>query len=124
MARYSKLLLLGLLVAFPSQSPVPAQQATPTVPVSAVGAIGMTVSDLDRSVEFYSQVLSFRKINEVEVSEAEYDQLQGIFGVRMRVVRMQLGDEQIELTDYVTPRGRPAPADARSNDGSFQHVAE
>ncbi len=46
------------------------------------------------------------------VSGAEYDQLQGIFGVRMRVVRMQLGDGQIELTDYVTSRGRPAPVDA------------
>ena len=67
MTRYSKLLLFGLLVAFLSQSPVPAQQAAPTVPVSAVGAIGMTVSDLDRSVEFYSQVLSFQKISDVEV---------------------------------------------------------
>ena len=123
MTRYSKLLLFGLLVAFLSLSPVQAQQATLTIPVSAVGAIGMTVSDLDRSVEFYSQVLSFQKISEIEVSGAEYDQLQGIFGVRMRVVRMQLGDEQIELTDYVTPRGRPAPVDARSNDRSFQHVA-
>ena len=123
MTRYSKLLLFGLLVAFLGQSAVPAQQAAPTVPVSAVGAIGMTVSDLDRSVEFYSQVLSFQKISDVEVSGTEYDRLQGIFGVRMRVVRMQLGDEQIELTDYLTPRGRPAPVDARSNDRSFQHVA-
>ena len=123
MTRYSKLLLFGLLVAFLSQSPVPAQQATPTVPVSAVEAIGMTVSDLDRSVEFYSKVLSFQKISDVEVSGAEYDHLQGIFGVRMRVVRMQLGNEQIELTNYVTPRGRPVPVDARSNDLSFQHVA-
>ena len=122
MTRYSKLVLFGLLVAFLSQSPVPAQQAS-TVPVSAVGAIGMTASDLDRSVEFYSQVLSFRKISDIEVSGAEYDHLQGIFGVRMRVVRMQLGGEQIELTGYVAPRGRPAPVDARSNDGSFQHVA-
>ena len=41
----------------------------------------------------------------------------------MRVVRTQLGDEQIELADYVTPRGQSAPVDARSNDRSFQHVA-
>jgi catechol 2,3-dioxygenase-like lactoylglutathione lyase family enzyme len=41
----------------------------------------------------------------------------------MRVVRMRLGDEFIELTEYLAPRGRPIPVDARSNDHSFQHIA-
>ena len=37
--------------------------------------------------------------------------------------RMRLGDETIELTEYLTPRGRPIPVDSRSNDRWFQHVA-
>jgi catechol 2,3-dioxygenase-like lactoylglutathione lyase family enzyme len=41
----------------------------------------------------------------------------------MRVVRMCLGDESIELTEYLTPRGRPIPVESRSNDHWFQHVA-
>jgi len=41
----------------------------------------------------------------------------------MRVVRMRLGDEVLELTEYLTPRGRPVPADSRSHDRWFQHVA-
>src|SRR5438128_6328224 len=41
----------------------------------------------------------------------------------MRIARMKLGDETIELTEFLAPRGRPAPADARSNDHWFQHVA-
>ena len=41
----------------------------------------------------------------------------------MRVVRLRLGDEQIELTEYLAPRGRPVPVDSRSNDRWFQHVA-
>ncbi len=121
--RYSRLLLLGLLVASVLHQPVAGQQAKPTALVRAVAAVGMTVSDLNRSVEFYSDVLSFQTVSDVEVSGNEYDQLQGIFGVRMRVVRMQLGDEQIELTEYLAPRGRPAPIDERSHDRWFQHVA-
>src|SRR5262249_8248837 len=39
------------------------------------------------------------------------------------IVRMQLGDEFIELTDYLTSGGRPIPQDAKSNDLIFQHVA-
>ena len=35
--------------------------------VAGVGAIGMTVSDLDRSIDFYSRVLGFRKVSETEV---------------------------------------------------------
>ncbi len=91
--------------------------------VTAVDAIGMTVSDMDRSVEFYSEVLAFQKISDVEVWGSEYEHLQGLFGLRMRVVRMQLGDELIELTEYLTPKGRPIPVDAKSNDHWFQHIA-
>ena len=41
----------------------------------------------------------------------------------MRVVRMQLGDEFVELTEYLAPKGRSIPAGARNNDRSFQHIA-
>lgn len=91
--------------------------------IVAVESIGMTVASMERSVEFYSKVLSFEKISDVEVSGADYDQLQGLAGLQMRVVRMQLGNEFIELTQYLTPKGRPIPADSRSNDLWFQHIA-
>lgn len=91
--------------------------------VIAVEAIGMTVSDMDRSVDFFSKVLAFKKVSDVEVWGTEYEHLQGLFGVRMRVVRMQLGEEFIELTEYLTPKGRPIPVDSRSNDHWFQHIA-
>jgi catechol 2,3-dioxygenase-like lactoylglutathione lyase family enzyme len=83
----------------------------------------MTVSDMDRSVAFYSKVLKFEKVSDVEVWGPNYEQLQGVFGARMRVVRMSLGDESIELTEYLAPQGRPIPVDSRSNDRWFQHIA-
>lgn len=36
---------------------------------------------------------------------------------------MRLGEEFIDLTEYLTPRGRPIPVDSRSNDQWFQHIA-
>ena len=91
--------------------------------VEQVGAIGMTVSDMDKSIDFYTRVLSFEKVSDVEVTGEDYERLQGIFGLRMRVVRMRLGNEFIELTEYLTPKGRPTPVDSRSNDRWFQHIA-
>lgn len=91
--------------------------------VKKVGPIGITVSNMDRSVHFYSEVIGFKKINDIELQGEEYEQLQGVFGIRMRVVQMQLGDELIELTDYLTSGGRDIPADTKSNDLFFQHIA-
>jgi catechol 2,3-dioxygenase-like lactoylglutathione lyase family enzyme len=98
-------------------------QLTSFSQIKKVDAIGITVSQMDRSVKFYSEVLGFRKISDAELYGAEYEQLQGIFGLRMRIVRMQLGDEFIELTDYLTSGGRSIAEDAKSNDLSFQHIA-
>ena len=91
--------------------------------VKSVDAVGMTVSDMDRSVEFFFKVLTFEKVSDIEVAGSEYERLQGVFGVRMRIVRMRLGDELIELSEYLAPRGRPIPADSRSHDQWFQHIA-
>jgi catechol 2,3-dioxygenase-like lactoylglutathione lyase family enzyme len=88
-----------------------------------VDSIELTVSDLDRSVGFYSKVLHFEKVSEYEAAGGDYEHLEGVFGLRMRSARMRLGDEFIELTEYLAPQGRPAPADARANDRWFQHVA-
>ncbi|HXV81108.1 MAG TPA: VOC family protein, partial [Candidatus Binatia bacterium] len=83
--------------------------------VKSVDAVGLTVPDMDRSVKFFSKVLSFEKVSDIEVVGSEYEQLQGVFGARMRIVRMRLGGELIELTEYVAPKGRPIPVDSRSN---------
>ena len=113
------LLLAGLVWSAPLSRP----NASPAALVQAVDAVGMTVSDMERSVAFFTDVLTFEKTSDVELAGGEYERLQGVFGLRMRVVRMRLGSEQIELTEYLTPRGRRMPEDSRSNDRWFQHIA-
>lgn len=102
----------------PAIAHVSSQAAVQDVPV-----VGMTVSDMEAAVQFYSEVLTFNKISDIELFGPEVDALQGVFGVRMHVVRLQLGREVIELTEYLTQGGRPIPIDSRSNDLWFQHMA-
>lgn len=89
-----------------------------------VGPIGITVSDLERATEFYTGVLRFEPAGDVreELGE-ELERRIGVFGARTRTLRLRLGREEIELTQYLAPEGRPIPADSRSNDGWFQHIA-
>ena len=92
--------------------------------ITAVGSIGFTVSDMDRSVAFYRDVLAFKPISDVEVDGPEYDRLWGLFGVRARVVRMQLGAQSLELIEFLSPPDvRPIPVPSYSNDLWFQHIA-
>lgn len=86
--------------------------------------IGFTVSDMDRSVAFYSDVLEFQKVADFRVNGPSYDRLQGVFGTNMRIVHLRLGEQLIELTQYVAPPGgRPIPVPSRSNDLWFEHMA-
>jgi catechol 2,3-dioxygenase-like lactoylglutathione lyase family enzyme len=89
----------------------------------AVEAIGMTVRDLDRSVRFFTDVLTFELLGATEVGGEEYERLVGVFGARARIARLRLGDEIVELTDYLVPEGSDYPGDSRSNDRWFQHIA-
>ena len=77
------------------------------------GALGRVLSGL----------LGFEKTSDTEVAGSGLRALTGLSGLRARVVSMRLGAERIELTEFLAPRGRAAPADSRSNDAWFQHVA-
>ncbi len=112
MKRYLKLLLVNLLISSFAWSQV-----------TGVGPIGITVKEMNRSVKFYEEVLGFKKVFDNEFSGTAYESLNNLFGLNIRVVKMQLGDEFIELTDYLTAGGRSIPEDQKANDLFFQHIA-
>jgi catechol 2,3-dioxygenase-like lactoylglutathione lyase family enzyme len=91
--------------------------------VTSIDSIGITVDDMDRAVGFYTKVLGFEKLSTREVAGEPFERLYGVFGMRLAITTLRLGDEQIELMQFLAPRGRPEPADSKSNDRWFQHVA-
>jgi Lactoylglutathione lyase and related lyases len=92
--------------------------------VARVAMIGFTVSDMDRAVAFYTGVLDFEKVADFRVSGPAFEQLEGVFASNARIVHLKLGDQTLELTQYVSPPdGRPIPVPSRSNDLWFEHMA-
>lgn len=91
--------------------------------VSRVESVGFTVSDMDKAIGFYTKILPFEKVSDTETFGTDFEHLSGIFGARVRIVRLKLGNEILELTEYLTSGGRPIPVDSRSNDKWFQHIA-
>jgi len=91
--------------------------------VQKIESVGFTVSDMDKAIDFYTRVLPFEKVSDKEVWSESVERLSGVFGARVRIVRLQLGSEILELTEYLNSTGRPIPVDSRSNDKWFQHIA-
>jgi catechol 2,3-dioxygenase-like lactoylglutathione lyase family enzyme len=92
--------------------------------VQRVKMIGFTVADVDREASFFTKVLQFEKISDFRVVGSEYDKMTGVFNANMRIVHLKLGEQVVELTQYVSPpTGRPIPVPSYSNDAWFQHMA-
>lgn len=96
---------------------------TTAAKVLEIAMIGFTVSDLDRAVSFYEHVLGFKKVAETQVRGEAYDTLSGVVASSMRIAHLRLGEQTLELTEYLSHDGRPIPMPWRGNDLWFQHAA-
>jgi catechol 2,3-dioxygenase-like lactoylglutathione lyase family enzyme len=96
---------------------------TTSVAVKEIDRIGFTVSNLDEVIIFFTEALEFKKIAEFDLSGLEFDTLTGIPNSKVKIAQLKLGDQILELTQYLTPKGRPIPVPSYSNDLSFQHIA-
>ena len=85
-------------------------------------SVGFTVADMATSVDFLTKLCPFEQISDREISGADVEQLTGLSNISLRVVRLKLGDELVELTQY-SSSGKPMPTDTHSNDRWFQHLA-
>jgi catechol 2,3-dioxygenase-like lactoylglutathione lyase family enzyme len=84
--------------------------------------VGFTVSNLDESVRALSR-LEFERTAQHELVGDALSTLYGLPDANVRVAELELGDETVELTECKTHVGRRIPADSRSNDAWFQHIA-
>lgn len=94
-----------------------------SIQAQKIRAIGLTVTDANRSQDFYTQALSFELVSDITVEGEDYSNLEGVAGAKIRVVTLQLGDELIQLMQYLNVEGKPIPNDSQSNDLWFQHLA-
>lgn len=91
------------------------------IQVERIRAIGLTVTDADRSQAFYTQALGFEPVSDITVA-GEDDNVEVMNG-KTRIITLKLGEEYIELIHYLNVKGKPIPPDSQSNDLWFQHLA-
>ena len=92
-----------------------------------ISSIGFTTANAETTADFFETSLGFRRGESLLVEAGPYAQLVGLPGSRLKLVRLHLGDETLELTEVLSlgeglRPGRPIPADSRSCDLWFQHI--
>lgn len=95
---------------------------TNNMQVQTIRAIRLTVTDINRSKNFYTQALGFEVVSDITVDEQNSSDI-GVELEAIRLTTLQLGTEVIELIQYLNVEGKPIPKDSQSNDLWFQHLA-
>lgn len=92
-----------------------------------IRSIGFTCRDAEAIANFYASHLGCQRQECFELEAGPYAELMGLPGSRLKLLRLQLGAEQLELLEVLElgaglRPGRSIPADSRSNDRWFQHI--
>ena len=73
-----------------------------------LGHVGLTVSDLDASIEFYRDVVGMRLTTRLETGGPWFDELTHNHDAAIEVAMLELGGVTLQLVDYRRAGGEPA----------------
>lgn len=94
----------------------------PGFKVLSTNHTSFTVSDLDRSVAFFRDVLGFKVTSKAPRAVAFAEKVTGVPGAELMVAYVQGPGHRLELIQYLAPEDRGAVR-SRPCDTGFAHVA-
>jgi catechol 2,3-dioxygenase-like lactoylglutathione lyase family enzyme len=109
------------IIFFPPGKGDPKWQQAGTNVFLGIDHTAIVVSDTDKSLAFYRDLLGVRVAGESESFGVEQEHLNQVFGARLRITALRAEHGPgIEFLEFITPPGgRDLPADAKSNDLVF-----
>jgi len=92
--------------------------------INGIHHTAISVSDLDRAVKFYRDVLGFqvRTGDHWEVGTPEADTVVGLQNSAARFLMLWAGNTHIELFEYSSPTPTPRRPDTRVCDHGYTHI--
>jgi glyoxylase I family protein len=93
--------------------------------IRGIDHLNIVVSDLARSLAFYTKLLGFTQTKEAWLEGEWIERIVGLKGVRARAVFIvpPAGDPRIELLHYAAPAGVSLPQNSLANTHGLRHFA-
>ncbi len=89
--------------------------------ITALNHTSFTVSDLEKSVDFYTNILGFQVERRFDVEGEAISAIVGFPNARLRIAFVHLGDYRLELIQYDSPEG--THLDTSTNNVGSAHIA-
>lgn len=93
--------------------------------IHTVDHINLVVSDLARSVQFYTTLLGLKEIRRAHLKGEWIESVVGLKGIRANVAYLLPpdGGPRLELLCYESPRGESIPENSIANTVGLRHIA-
>ncbi|UCE64295.1 MAG: VOC family protein [Nitrospirota bacterium] len=93
--------------------------------IKAIDHLNIVVTDLERSVKFYTEVLGFRETNRVHLEGEWIESIVGLNGVVADVAFIvpPAGEPLVELLCFKSPIGESMPSNSLANTIGLRHIA-
>ena len=90
--------------------------------IKSLEHVGLGVSNMEKSLEFYRDFLGMRVVMELEITDDRIGRVIGIKDAACKIVHLQLGDGLLELFEYTNPRGQNKANDMNQYDQGLIHI--
>jgi catechol 2,3-dioxygenase-like lactoylglutathione lyase family enzyme len=91
--------------------------------ITGMSHVGISVANLERSIEFYRDVLGLRVIQQVPMRGPNYDAIMGLTGTDGRIAVLRTKNLEIELLEFRRPPSRAAEPGRHVSDQGISHFA-
>ncbi|MEW5815246.1 MAG: VOC family protein [Spirochaetota bacterium] len=91
--------------------------------IKGIEHVALSVSDLDRSIAFYTDVIGFKLARLIECTpQMRLEDVAGLPGCKARIAHLESGKLMLELFEYQQPRGREIRENHTQADLGFSHI--
>ncbi len=94
-----------------------------SIRIIAADHTGITVSDLERSLDFWQTVLGFELSHRAHQKGEMAEEITGVPGAEISIAVLKAPGHKIELLQYLAPPDRKQHVDLRTCDVGSMHIA-
>ena len=90
--------------------------------IKSLGHVALGVADMDRSLQFYRDVLGMQVLMDLDISDDRIARVIGVPGAKCRIVHLKLGEGVLELFQYANPKGADKGNSINQYDHAIIHI--
>lgn len=90
--------------------------------IKSLGHVGLSVSDMDRSLAFYRDQMGMEVVMDLDISDDRIAKVIGVPGAKCRIVHLALGGNILELFQYAQPVGENRAHQMQQYDHGLTHI--